>query len=1482
MSINEELYDRIVDHAAMVRLFEENAQTDVKRIIRRHRERLTSALKNAGIISRTKTIDSVIKPEIRRFSKELDGFLVNSVKDYGITELDFNTNNLAKSIGAYANIRRPKATKVLEEIVGVNIRGEGNLSRRIQALGAGELTRIQTKINNGLAKGFSNEQLRNEIVRTTRLTEAQASALVRTAITRTQSTSQLNSLKENRELIKGVRFTAVLDSRTSAICAHHDGKVYDLDDTRYTPPLHWRCRSTLVPVVKSHSELLASTSPDVKKKVLEKLSDSQILALNKTVPSRESYGEWLARQTREVKIRHFQGDIQKVDLFDNGQLTLDTFVTASGKPLSLTALRRLDNRNTTTAPVRQKVLSPTAINALNINASRPSTLIRNKSVEEELRLFYRAEAANINSLLSLTDFRGTSIPGKRTSRRRANNQFDERNTGIDPLTGEMKSTLIYEPDFKVFQERLDLLNNSKILSKEQKNFIENFVISLENDGLSINQQSAVIENLRLIFERYEKDKVPWENFSAVLRAEMKNSVVNTSRILDRRSRARSQLYKFGEAGTSAQIQIFGKWTEFNDISKRTLKNQRLVRDWSVNEGLPIARALYYSGRSPLRSYFPKPPSNLPSFKKAKKALIKEIEKLPFGKAFIRKYNGEPSDSLITKFLREGSERKRRFLDLEWFYIKKKEDFIQKSITPEFAKQRIKLLSEIIEDIATGESTDYDSLAIRIGKKIYEAEKADVDIFFKAPTIQDYHKIGSNILQGLKDQGKIKVGLRGLTRRGVIDLDSGRPGLGTFRDTISREVQIVDPKMLELQRANREIVYSRRMGIVDERDRLYVKAGSKYFYDARGNKTNISVITRKASGNYEKNLIDSDFANMINHAMDFEWEVDKDFASFFDDLAHFRDPRGNVQKYDELNSFRKIIIQRGEQGAGMLQAIRWHRVNNTRWRNWAQIDSRGRLYTQGYLHPAGGEFVRPFLNTAIAKNINEEILDELRIQLGTLVGEAFSVLTNQGRLNSFRQNEKAFRELGEIMLSQTQRDRRIREFLEHPLVQSIEPEEVPKLARFALEYTRIYNHVDGDFSNVKKLRTYKTQLANENDASASGAQLIALSTRDRALAEASNVVATNRKNRLYDLVAERTISDPRFRKINPIGNNIDFGDLAKGAKGQSMVAFYGAGKATQAGAIESKLAKVLSKKGYLVITKDELKQFNKEIDLNIEKAKADGALSVVEDLKVFKKEVNYSINNSSPVGNQLLAAAKDLHPDSEEFVRKLTNARGGIIGPEQFKQTAEIMSGHLSDIAPVTERFVAYWKKVATTYITESQEVDIPWYTVDGKVLFQRYRPTVQDRIEFIDPVTGRKVSNIYEDSITDSRFIGNQSIIGARSGLGVNGNHMNDASIVRRFHLWGRKNNINTATIHDGFFTNLADSLAAKQRLREIYADAVEADTLLNTLKEMRKRGLSEESYLELIQLAIDEGLLNPKDGITAKEILAPIPEGWDFYGIGP
>lgn len=1147
MSYNQEIYDRVVQHLADTRLYEAETQSNASNAIQRHRLRLADLL--------ARDIRADVGPEVNRAMTEVNSITSTAITEYGSAAITFNVNNLNKSIGSFFTVRKPTGVDVLQEIVGSNIGVSKTLAQQFNSIGEHELIRLQQIIGRGILAKASQAEIIKEALGATSMTENQVRALVRTSLTRTQSVAIDRVMEANADVVQGYRFTAVLDARTSAICSGLDGKVFPLSEKKYRPPMHWNCRSSTVPVLKNKADLLSTDSTRINKKALEA---QNIKNLQGDVPKVEDYGGWLRRQPMEVKLQHL-GSEERVSLFEKGTLAVKEFFTSTGNQISLATLRRLDNMRTTIFPNRQVALAKAAEDGFMVKASRPYDVLRSPQIQNELKAMYISDASSMNQPMSLVDFRGTSLAGKRATRIRSNNEFDERNTSWDPFTGEVKSTLLYDPDFNVYQERKDFLYASKILTKDQKDFIASFVESLE-DSISVNQQSAVLENLRVVFERYAKDKKPWTDLMNVLRAESQYSVVNVSRILDRRSRERADLFSKYLSGEEPKVQIFGEYYNFDQLSERQLDNQRYIDNWKNTVGREKARDAYYSKTTPLRQFLFDPKGKSKSWlKQLKSALEKEFPAVKQLEGW-----GNPTESLLQKASRNLRESYRNIVDLEFLFQQSKNSTIKSLFSQMFfgtTKGKTftdALLSEGLNDakgidvfadvmtlVADGKSTDYDSLAINIGKKINE--KWPIDFPLRAVTLADHHKAGSRILEALRDQKKIRVVSRGVVRRAAIDIDTGRPS-GAWQDTVSREVTILDPDMLELQKRNRQNIIAQRLGVVSDRDRLYVRPGEKTYFDARGKNTGQSIITRRASANYDKLIVDRDFADMLNHTMTVEYETDKTFASFMDDVVRFRDPRGQVQKYDDLNDFRKLILQRGDQGFGFMQTVKWHTQRGKPFKVLAQIDGRGRVYYQGYLTPTGGEVVRPFLNSAVARQFGPEELQELSIQLGAMIGPATEALTQAGRMEIFIRNEKDVLSLGRLMMSTTQRDRRIREFLEHPLIRSHDAEEIPKISRMALEYARVYDHVGGNFGDLAKLRTYNTKLMIENDASSSGAQIIGLSTGDRSISINSNVLATDKKNRLYDLVAMDTASDPEFHAIKALsGANIQWTDLAKAAK-----------------------------------------------------------------------------------------------------------------------------------------------------------------------------------------------------------------------------------------------------------------------------------------------------------------------------------------------
>jgi len=72
-----------------------------------------------------------------------------------------------------------------------------------------------------------------------------------------------------KDIMAGEMFSAIMDDRTTEVCAALDGRIFlygDPDIARFTPPLHYMCRSQLIPVTKY--EEFEPIKPELKARAL--------------------------------------------------------------------------------------------------------------------------------------------------------------------------------------------------------------------------------------------------------------------------------------------------------------------------------------------------------------------------------------------------------------------------------------------------------------------------------------------------------------------------------------------------------------------------------------------------------------------------------------------------------------------------------------------------------------------------------------------------------------------------------------------------------------------------------------------------------------------------------------------------------------------------------------------------------------------------------------------------------------------------------------------------------------------------------------------------------------------------------------------------------------------------------------------------------------------------------------------------------------
>jgi len=143
----------------------------------------------------------------------------------------------------------------------------------------------------------------------------QAEALVRTSVTQIFNHAAEETYRQNPDLVQEYEVVAVLDQRTTEICAALDGKVFKVGSGKL-PPFHWGCRTTIVPIINYRG--IGVTAP--------------------ASPARQTYAEWFGDQSGVA-----QDEIlgpARAGLVRSGKADLEDLVRRDGSRLTLKELTR--------------------------------------------------------------------------------------------------------------------------------------------------------------------------------------------------------------------------------------------------------------------------------------------------------------------------------------------------------------------------------------------------------------------------------------------------------------------------------------------------------------------------------------------------------------------------------------------------------------------------------------------------------------------------------------------------------------------------------------------------------------------------------------------------------------------------------------------------------------------------------------------------------------------------------------------------------------------------------------------------------------------------------------------------------------------------------------------------------------------------------------------------------------------------------------
>jgi len=182
----------------------------------------------------------------------------------------------------------------------------------------------------------------------TKLANHQIQTIVRTSVNQVTNQASMAVYAANKKVSPRYEYVATLDSRTSPICQRLDGQKFEYNNGP-TPPQHFNCRSTVVPVVDFDG--LQKKYPNLEEPLPEGFMEiARRPSETGRVPADIKYGNWIYGQRKgkfgagELQIKTF-GSKEKAEYFNRLAVkegpvkALRTFVRNDGSVLTLDDLK---------------------------------------------------------------------------------------------------------------------------------------------------------------------------------------------------------------------------------------------------------------------------------------------------------------------------------------------------------------------------------------------------------------------------------------------------------------------------------------------------------------------------------------------------------------------------------------------------------------------------------------------------------------------------------------------------------------------------------------------------------------------------------------------------------------------------------------------------------------------------------------------------------------------------------------------------------------------------------------------------------------------------------------------------------------------------------------------------------------------------------------------------------------------------------------
>lgn len=341
-TVNEKLLDKIIRHSVYIERFKAGETKRMLPLLRRVLSSLSDKLiadlarvsPDKWSIKHLKVIKGALDRMMTTGMVYIRSDVVDHLMDLAELEAKWSAGIIEKTVPVGISLNLPSVEVIRKLVLTKPMEGH-KLDTWLKSYSISVRDRMMGKIKQGIVAGESIPDIVKRFDIAERTARKQMEYITRTAISSVVHTAREEVFKNNKDIVKKVLWVSTLDDRTTEQCMVLDGQWWRTDEDHPTPPIHFNCRSTIVPIIASWEEMGIEAPPEGTR------AGKALDGMDGSVPETMTYKEWLMekRETASGKeeIKDILGERKGQAFIDNPDV-FEKFVNKDYEPLSMKEL----------------------------------------------------------------------------------------------------------------------------------------------------------------------------------------------------------------------------------------------------------------------------------------------------------------------------------------------------------------------------------------------------------------------------------------------------------------------------------------------------------------------------------------------------------------------------------------------------------------------------------------------------------------------------------------------------------------------------------------------------------------------------------------------------------------------------------------------------------------------------------------------------------------------------------------------------------------------------------------------------------------------------------------------------------------------------------------------------------------------------------------------------------------------------------------